>query len=69
MIICVCRRVNDKMIKEAGATSLEELQCKFRIADVCGACAALTRAILSESDPIRTRVFNSTGDDDEKFVP
>jgi bacterioferritin-associated ferredoxin len=52
MIVCVCRRVSDKQIREAvadGAHSLECLQFELGVATQCGRCADCASRVLCEA--------------------
>ena len=52
MIVCVCRRVSDKQIREAvadGAHSLECLQFDLGVATQCGRCADCASRVLCEA--------------------
>ena len=52
MIVCVCRRVSDKQIREAvadGAHSLECLQLDLGVATQCGRCADCASRVLCEA--------------------
>ena len=52
MIVCVCRRVSDRQIREAvadGAVSLECLQFELGVATQCGRCAECACAVLNEA--------------------
>ena len=52
MIVCVCRRVSDRQIREAvaeGAVSLECLQFELGVATQCGSCADCASRILCEA--------------------
>ena len=52
MIVCVCRRISDKQIREAaadGAVSLECLQFELGVATQCGRCADCACEVLCEA--------------------
>jgi bacterioferritin-associated ferredoxin len=49
MIVCSCRNVNEKRIKEAGATSLKELRKYMKVGDVCGICVSSIKELLRVS--------------------
>jgi len=52
MIVCVCRRVSDRQIREAaaeGAVSLECLQFELGVATQCGRCADCASRILCDA--------------------
>ena len=49
MIVCVCRRVSDRQIRQAvaeGAHSLECLQMDLGVATQCGRCADCASRVL-----------------------
>ena len=52
MIVCVCRRISDRQIRQAvaeGAHSLECLQIDLGVATQCGRCADCASRILCEA--------------------
>ena len=52
MIVCVCRRVSDRQIRQAaadGAHSLECLQIYLGVATQCGRCADCASRVLCEA--------------------
>ena len=52
MIVCVCRRVSDRQIREAvaaGADSLEHLQIDLGVAMQCGRCADCATRVLCDA--------------------
>ena len=52
MIVCVCRKVSDRQIREAaaeGAQTLECLQFELGLATQCGRCADYACQILDEA--------------------
>ncbi len=52
MIVCVCRRISDKQIRQAaaeGAVSLECLQFELGVATQCGRCADCACEVLCEA--------------------
>jgi bacterioferritin-associated ferredoxin len=52
MIVCVCRRVSDRQIREAvadGAHSLECLQMDLGVATQCGRCADCASRVLCDA--------------------
>jgi bacterioferritin-associated ferredoxin len=61
MIVCICRRISDRQIREAasqGAHSLECLQIEFGLATACGRCADCATGVLQ--DVHRSRSAAST---------
>ena len=52
MIVCVCRRVSDRQIRQAaaaGAHSLECLQFELGVATQCGRCADCASQVLCDA--------------------
>jgi bacterioferritin-associated ferredoxin len=52
MIVCVCRRVSDRQIRQAaadGAHSLECLQFDLGVATQCGRCADCATQVLCDA--------------------
>ena len=52
MIVCVCRRVSDRQIRQAvaaGAHSLECLKTELGVATQCGRCADCASRVLCEA--------------------
>ncbi|HJV62487.1 MAG TPA: (2Fe-2S)-binding protein [Albitalea sp.] len=52
MIVCVCRRVSDRDIRQAvldGARDFETLQMCTGVSTACGRCEAAARAALAQS--------------------
>ena len=52
MIVCVCRGVSDRQIRQAvaeGAHSLECLQMELGVATQCGRCADCASRVLCEA--------------------
>ena len=52
MIVCVCRRVSDRQIREAaaaGAHSLECLRFELGVATQCGRCADCASQVLCDA--------------------
>ena len=52
MIVCVCRRVSDRQIREAvadGAHSLQCLQIDLGVATQCGRCADCASRVLCDA--------------------
>ena len=52
MIVCVCRRISDRQIRQAvaeGAHSLECLQIDLGVATQCGRCADCASRVLCEA--------------------
>ena len=52
MIVCVCRRVSDRQIRQAaadGAHSLECLQMDLGVATQCGRCADCASRVLCDA--------------------
>jgi bacterioferritin-associated ferredoxin len=52
MIVCVCKAVSDRTIKQcidAGADSVEELQIELGVATCCGCCEDTVRDMLAEA--------------------
>lgn len=57
MIVCVCRNVSDRQIREAvaeGAHSLECLQIDLGVATQCGRCADCASRVLSGAGEAHT---------------
>ncbi|MDP9046348.1 MAG: (2Fe-2S)-binding protein [Pseudomonadota bacterium] len=56
MIVCVCRRISDRQIRQAaaqGAHSLECLQLDLGVATQCGRCADCATRVLCEARAAR----------------
>jgi len=53
MIICVCRRVNDKTIERCARAGLDfdDIQMEFGVATQCGKCECKARSIITECRP------------------
>ena len=52
MIVCVCRKVSDRQIRQAaaaGAHSLECLKTELGVATQCGRCADCASRVLCEA--------------------
>ena len=52
MIVCVCRQVSDRQIRQAvadGAESLECLQFELGVAMQCGRCAECATSVLCDA--------------------
>ena len=52
MIVCVCRRVSDRQIREAaagGVTTLDELRTELGVATGCGRCADCACDVLERA--------------------
>lgn len=52
MIVCVCRQVSDRQIRQAvanGAESLECLQFELGVATQCGRCAECATGVLCDA--------------------
>lgn len=52
MIVCVCRKVSDRQIRQAvaeGANSLECLKTELGVATQCGRCADCAQRVLCEA--------------------
>jgi bacterioferritin-associated ferredoxin len=52
VIVCVCRRVSDRQIRDAvrdGADSLEHLQIDLGVAMQCGRCAECATRVLCDA--------------------
>ena len=56
MIVCVCRRVSDRQIRDAvrdGADSLEHLQIDLGVAMQCGRCADCATRVLCDARAVQ----------------
>jgi bacterioferritin-associated ferredoxin len=53
MIVCVCRRVNDKAIAQAArcGASFDDIQLALGVATQCGQCASSARAVWMQCRP------------------
>ena len=53
MIVCVCRRVNDKAIAQAAraGASFDDLQTETGVATQCGQCESSARAVWAQCRP------------------
>ncbi len=53
MIVCVCRRVNDKAIAQAarGGASFDDIQIDMGVATQCGQCESSARAVWAQCRP------------------
>jgi bacterioferritin-associated ferredoxin len=53
MIICVCRRVNDKTIERCARAGLgfDDIQMELGVATQCGKCECKARNIITECSP------------------
>lgn len=53
MIICVCRRVNDKTIERCARAGLDfdDLQMELGVGAQCGKCECKARSIIAECSP------------------
>ena len=53
MIICVCRRVNDKTIERCARAGLDfdDIQMELGVATQCGKCECQARNIIAECCP------------------
>jgi bacterioferritin-associated ferredoxin len=52
MIVCVCRRVSDRDIRQAvldGVRDFDTLQMETGVSTCCGRCEATARAVLAQS--------------------
>ncbi len=50
MIVCVCKRVSDRTIRETmnqGVTQFSELQARLGLSTCCGRCEAFARDLVS----------------------
>jgi bacterioferritin-associated ferredoxin len=64
MIVCVCRKVSDRQIRQAvadGAHSLECLQIDLGVATQCGRCADCASRVLCEARGAGTGTGTGTG--------
>ena len=54
MIVCVCRRVNDKAIAQASrrGASFDDIQIDTGVGTQCGRCEASARAIWAQCRPL-----------------
>jgi bacterioferritin-associated ferredoxin len=55
MIVCVCRRVNDKAIAQAArcGASFDDIQVDMGVATQCGQCEASARAVWAQCRPLQ----------------
>lgn len=55
MIVCVCRRVNDKAIAQAsrGGASFDDIQIEMGVATQCGQCESSARAVWAQCRPLQ----------------
>lgn len=55
MIVCVCRRVNDKAIAQAarGGASFDDIQLDMGVATQCGQCESSARAVWAQCRPLQ----------------
>ena len=53
MIVCVCRRVNDKTIAQAArcGMSFDDIQIDMGVATQCGQCESSARAVWMQGRP------------------
>lgn len=53
MIVCVCRRVNDKAIAQAArcGASFDDIQIEMGVATQCGQCESSARAVWMHCRP------------------
>ncbi len=53
MIVCVCRRVNDKAIAQAArcGASFDDIQIDMGVATQCGQCESSARAVWAQRRP------------------
>jgi len=53
MIVCVCRRVNDKAIAQAArcGMSFDDIQIDMGVATQCGQCESSARAVWMQCRP------------------
>jgi bacterioferritin-associated ferredoxin len=53
MIVCVCRRVNDKTIAQAArcGASFDDIQLDMGVATQCGQCELSARAVWAQCRP------------------
>ena len=53
MIVCVCRRVNDKAIAQASrcGASFDDIQIDMGVATQCGQCEQSARAVWMQCRP------------------
>lgn len=53
MIVCVCRRVNDKTIAQAArcGMSFDDIQIDMGVATQCGQCESSARAVWMQCRP------------------
>jgi bacterioferritin-associated ferredoxin len=52
MIVCICRNVSERHIREAvendGVTSMPELRAQFGVGTCCGKCHSCAKTVLRE---------------------
>jgi len=55
MIVCVCRRVNDKAIAQAArcGASFDDIQIDIGVATQCGQCESSARAVWAQCRPLQ----------------
>ena len=55
MIVCVCRRVNDKSIAQAArcGASFDDIQFDMGVGTQCGQCESSARAVWAQCRPAR----------------
>ncbi len=55
MIVCVCRRVNDKAIAQAArcGASFDDIQIDMGVATQCGQCESSARAVWAQCRPLQ----------------
>jgi bacterioferritin-associated ferredoxin len=55
MIVCVCRRVNDKAIAQAArcGASFDDIQTATGVATQCGQCEMSARAVWLQCRPLQ----------------
>lgn len=53
MIVCVCRRVNDKAIAQAArcGASFDDIQIDMGVGTQCGQCESSARAVWAQCRP------------------
>ena len=53
MIVCICRRVNDKAIAQAArcGASFDDIQLDLGVATQCGQCESSARAVWMQCRP------------------
>jgi bacterioferritin-associated ferredoxin len=62
MILCVCRAVSDRRVREAiadGASTLEEVTESCRAGGDCGACHRLIHCLLADDSATNSPGFDA----------